>query len=217
MCCSAVVRNVPTVRKDPGGWWYVPPDGPLYEFEDALVDGSCRVGAKRWLAGFNGRVGEPAENVQLAWRSPTGARTVIGTFPPGVDARRSTHHFNAACQLDSVQFYQPGPPATPTLRGFEHLLRLSQNDSLWLAWDLTVDAIRVPAFVTTVDEETIAHSQDGSVVVVGVGLPPDQLRVRLVTSPAAGYPVDPWRPQTVAALDSEWNAFFQDRPDLVPA
>lgn len=208
---------MPRVSRDPDGWWYVPPNGPLYEFDDAAVDGSARAGAKRWLAGFNGRVGEPAENVQLAWRCRSDARVAIGTFPPRSEAPPATQRFNAVVLLDSVQFYRPGPPATPTVQGFEHLQRLSQDDALGCAWALPIDAIPVPAFVTTVDEATIAHSEDGAVVVVSVGVPRDQLRVRQVPSPAAGYSVDPWRPQGVAALNSEWDAFFQDRPDLKPA
>lgn len=205
------------MSKDLGGFWYVPPHGPLYDFDDAAVDGLARAGAKRWLAGFNGRVGRPAQNVELAWRCPTGARVAVGTFPSGVDVRRENHRISAVWMLDSVQFYRPGPPATPFVLGFEHVQRLSQDAGLWRPWNLLVDGIRVPASFAEVDEATIAHSEDGSVVVASVGVPLDQLRVRNVPSSSVGYPVDPWRPQTVAALESEWDAFFQDRPDLKPA
>lgn len=214
---GTAARNVRGVSRDPGGWWYVPPNGPLYDFDDAAVDGSARAGAKRWLAGFNGRVGEAAQNVELAWRCPTDARVAVGTFPSRVAARWENHRFNAVWLLDSVPFYRPGPPATPAVLGFEHLERLSRDDALWRPWDLLVDAIRVPAFLAEVDEATVAHSEDGSVVVASVGVPIDQIRVRRVPSPAAEYPVDPWRPQTVAALNSQWDAFFRDRPDLKPA
>lgn len=195
----------------------MPSNHTLYDFDDAAVDRSARAGAKRWLAGFNGRIGEPAHDVQLAWRGPTGAQVAVGTFPSVVDERRENHRISALWMLDSVQFYRPGPPATPSMLGFEQAQQLSQDDGLWDACDLLIDAIRVPASLAEVGEAVVAHSEDGSVVVASIGVPLDQLRVRRVPSPAVGYPVDPWRPQTVAALESEWDEFFQDRPDLKPA
>lgn len=195
-------------------WWYVPPVDALYDFDDCLVDDTDRASAKRWLAGFNGRVGEPAENVQLAWRAPTGAQVAIGTFHPRAHEDSTNHRATAAWMLDSVQFYQPGPPGTRTLMGADHLKQISQDDSLWLAADFTVNGRKVPLSVATISGVTIGHTPDGTVIVAHRGLPPEQLSVRALPNHSQGYRVDPWQPQTTTALQSEWNQFFADRPDL---
>ena len=198
-------------------WWYTPPSGPLYDFDDSLVDGRDRTQTRRWLVGFNGRVLEPADNVQLGWRSASGALVTVGTFHPSPDADRESHRLTAAWMLDGVQFYAPGPPATRTLTGADHLRQVSRDNALWSKGNLRVDASQAPSFSATVSGGTLVHTDGGSVVVVSRGIPLDRLRVRTLPKPAEGYPVDPRQPQTTTALDSEWDAFFEDRPDLFRA
>lgn len=204
---------------DPAQRWYTPPTFPLFEFDDSFLSRVERRGAQRWLPSFNGRIGDPAQNVQLGWRSASGAQVSVGTFGEGAAGGSDTSNRSSpAWMLSGVQFYDPGPPLTPAVKTSADIRRLSEQDELWRDGELVVDGEPLHAFTAVVRGLLGGYAVTGDLVLAFVtkALDADVIPVRSLVDGAKAYPVDPTKGHTLPEIDQEWQDFFRDRPDLRP-
>jgi len=199
--------------------WYTPPTFPLFEFDDTLLPHVERRRAKRWMPSFNGAIGAPAQNVQLGWRSAAGAQVSVGTSRDRATGRSdASKRGHAVWMLSSVQFYDPGPPFTPTVETGADIRRLSEDDELWHDGELVVDGEPLLAVTAVVREFVLGFAVTGDLVVtvVTAGLDAGVIHVRSLVNGMRDYRVDPTKPHTLHEIDQEWQDFFVDRPDLRP-
>ncbi len=92
--------------------WYTPPTFTPFEFDDSNFLGEQRWPAVRWLPAFNGARGEPAQNIQLGWRSADGAQVSVGTYAEPVQSYPdSWARSSAVLILSGLHFANPGPPS----------------------------------------------------------------------------------------------------------
>lgn len=109
--------------------WYTPPPFSPFEFDDSYLPGDQHPRARRWMSGFNGAIGEPAQNVQLGWRSDSGAQVAIGTFEDKAQFTDSSGRMSAVWMLDGLQFASPGPPVAYAVKSGTDMQRLAQQTS----------------------------------------------------------------------------------------
>ena len=196
--------------------YYTPPDFAVYEFDDSRLSALEREAGTRWLSGFNGRIGYPAQGVQLSWRTPRAAQALVATMRAREGESSRSLRFNALVVLDNAQFYDPGPPLRPALAGWVHIDRLADDGAIWHQGQMMVDQEPALTHLTEVAGCRVGYAAVGDVVVCFVhrSLGDDRFALRRLAQPTYGYRIDPTEPQTVVELEREWDEFFRDRPDL---
>lgn len=198
--------------------YYTPPDFPVYEFDDARLVAVGRSDATRWLSGLGGRIGYPAQQVQLSWRMPREAQVLVCSTRAQPSESPRLRRSTALFQIDNSQFYDPGPPPRPALTGRDHIDRLADDSAIWRRGEVTIDEEPARAELTEVVGCRVGYAAVGDVVVYFVhrGLGDDPFALRRLPRPANGYRIDPTMPHSVVELEREWDEFFHDRPDLDP-
>lgn len=197
--------------------WYVPPEFGLYEFDDTSLTVRPGAPARRWFPHFNGRVGQPADEVQLGWRDHTGRQVVVGTMvastsplPVEPSARGSV----AFMVLGGKQLWIPDRVHG---RGAElrAQLALAETDAReWSRSQVVVDGTPYPSRLTTLVGATAGYTVTGDhlVTFAAVGIEADEIRPRATDSPSEAYAVDPTEPHTTDELEQDWLDFFRDFP-----
>jgi len=196
--------------------WYTPPPFSPFEFDDSYLPGDQHPRARRWMSGFNGAIGEPAQNVQLGWRSDSGAQVAIGTFEDKAQFTDSSGRMSAVWMLDGLQFVSPGPPVAYAVKSGTDMQRLAQQDELWLESELVVDGASTRAVRAVLRGFHVGYARTRDVVIAFVagGLGNDIVHVRSLRDDSQDYAANPNTPHTLIEMDAEWRLFFQERPDL---
>ena len=155
---------------------YLPPKFELYEF-----DGGSRPPdqpERRTFHGWNGLVGEPAEEVSLAWWAGPAAAFVSTSGRPNEArwARLSAIHLAFAGETLRI----PSRPGT-TEGVAQEIRRIASSAELWAPGPALTQG-GPPSDVAACDGFCLAYSQlDAELVVVAAaGVGADQLRVRKV-------------------------------------
>jgi hypothetical protein len=153
---------------------YIPPAFPLYEFVPKEPAGGTD---RRSPAGWDGLVGAPAADVLLAWeRGPASVlvRTTDRNFE-GAYARVVAAHLALGGTFLPATLRPVGPA-----RIMREIERFRDDDGLWSPIPgLVPDATRTEA--AAADGYSIAYTQfdKGAVFVAAVGVPLEDLRVRI--------------------------------------
>jgi len=155
---------------------YVPPKFELYEFDGgSLPPGQPE---RRTFHSWNGLIGEPAEEVSLAWWAGPAAAFVSTSGRPNEAqwARLSAAHLALAGETLRI-------PARPGTTGevAQEIRRIAASAELWAPGPALVPG-GSPADVAVCDGFCLAYSQlDAELVLVAAaGVDADQLRVRKV-------------------------------------
>lgn len=197
--------------------WYKPPPFPLFEFDDSALPCAHRQGARRWIPGFSGAIGEPAQNVELGWRSLGGAQVAIRTFSDNACARPdSWARESAVLILSGLQFASPGPPVRRVVASGADVKGLAEQDELWHESELVVNVTSTRAVAAVLRGLHVGYAKTGDVVIAFVagGIGNGIVQVRSLSADSEGYVVDPRTPLTLTEVDHEWQDFFHERPDL---
>lgn len=197
---------------------YTPPDFPVYESDVSRLAAVEREAGIRWLSGFNGRIGHPAQDVQLSWRTPEGAQTQVCTRRGHSGEEARSFRFNALFGLENSQFCDPGPPLRRLVTGWDHINELADDVTSWHPGQVVIDQEPVSATLTGIAGCQVGYVTVEDVVVYFVhrGLGDGPFALRRLPQPTDGYRIDPAVPQNVVELEREWDEFFRDRPDLDP-
>ncbi|WP_034262667.1 hypothetical protein [Actinospica robiniae] len=160
---------------------YVAPSFPLYEFASETPDDGA---GRRWFVHWDGRVGDPAEDVLLAWESGP-ARALVCTTSRVFD-RADARYRAVHLAIGGTFLPTAGRPAGPTqiARAME---RLRDADDAWSpARGLVPDA--TAAEVTQDFGCSAAYTlfDGGAVFVVAVGVPLEHVRVRIARDSPTG-------------------------------
>ena len=176
--------------------YYAPPRFELFEFDaESLGRGPQR--GQRWFSHWNGLVGEPAEEVTLAW-SAAGATVLVATSArdePTEFARLSAVHLALGGTLLPVPL-RPGSAEAVNAE----IKRISATEELWAPGPAMAPG-GTPSQVATGKGFSVAYSDVGGEVVLlaAVGVRPDQFNVRKVTDWAA-YDLDATTSHTLSEL-----------------
>ncbi len=197
--------------------WYTPPSFTPFEFDDSYLPQDQRRHARRWLPGFNGAKGEPAQNVQLGWRSKDGAQVGVGTYED------TPHRFgdsgariSAVLILSGLQFASPGPPVSWAVTTTVDVTELAEQDEIWHDGDVVIDGTPIQAVTADIRGFRVGYAKASGVLIAFVtgGIGGESVRVRSLPDDSADYTADPRTPLTLAEVDQEWKDFFRERPDL---
>lgn len=160
--------------------WFIPADFELYEFDDQYRPGLADASAWRWFSHWDGLIGAPAEEVNLAW-SDGDATVVVCTSGRPYDVTgarfRAAHLALGGDELPIADRARPSS-ARHTIREME---RIRSAEELWYEIPATLTA-GAAAQAARCDGFTIAYSLlDSSMVfMAAVGLGAKQFRVRKV-------------------------------------
>ena len=154
---------------------YIPPAFSLYEFsaESAGVTGPER----RWFAHWDGKIGEPAVEVVLAW-SRGKASAAVCTSSAEYDragARLRAAHLALGGTLLPIRRRPQGPEEIN-----QELARLRDGDRFWArTHGLVPEARRAEAAFC--DGYALAYTRfdGGAVFIAAVGVRPEHFRVRV--------------------------------------
>jgi hypothetical protein len=159
--------------------YYAPPRFELFEFDgESLGLGPQR--GRRWFSHWNGLVGEPAEEVTLAW-SAAGATVLVATSArdePAEFTRLSAVHLALGGTLLPV----PVRPGSAEAVNAE-IRRISGTEALWAPGPVMAPG-GAPSRVAAGNGFSVAYSDAGGgavVLLAAVGVRPDQFSVRKVT------------------------------------
>lgn len=197
--------------------WYTPPSFTPFEFDDLHLPPDRRWQARRWLPGFNGARGEPAQNIQLGWRSADGAQVGIGTYED------TPHRFgdsgariSAVFILSGLQFARPGPPVTWVVRTTADMTSLAEQDELWHEGEVVVDGTSTLAVTADIRGFHLGYAKMEQVLITFVagGIGRGIMHMRSLPDDSKDYTADPHVPHTLAEVDQEWQDFLYERPDL---
>lgn len=164
---------------------YVPPKFELYEFDAGSVPPGQP--ERRTFHGWNGPIGEPAEEVSLAWWAGDAAAFVSTSGRPNETrwARLSTAHLALAGESLRI-------PARPGTTGevAQEIRRIAASAELWTPGPALVPG-GTPADVAVCDGFCLAYSRIDTemVLVAAAGVDAGQLRVRKVRN-WSDYDVD---------------------------
>ena len=201
--------------------WYVPPAFPLFEFDDTQLAVDADVPARRWFPHFNGKVGQPADEVQLGWRHLSGRQVVVGTM--SVSASSTSVHTSGRGSavlmvLGGLQLWIPNRVHV----GGEEFNALSNRASSdagpWVPSPIIVDGGSFTSYVTALVGAVAGYTVAGErlLTFAAVGLDPTQIRLRAMGAPSAEYAIDPTEPHSTKELEQEWQDFFRDNPQARP-
>lgn len=155
---------------------YIPPKFELYEFDGGPLPSGRH--ERRTFHTWNGLIGEPAEEVSLAWWAGPAAAFVSTTGRPNEAqwARLSAAHLAYAGETLRI-------PARPDTAGevLREIRRIASSAELWEPGPDLVPG-GSPAYVAVCDGFCLAYSHVGAqmVLVAAVGVGADTLRVRKV-------------------------------------
>ncbi|HTJ66699.1 MAG TPA: hypothetical protein VL551_04150 [Actinospica sp.] len=159
---------------------YITPSFPLYEFALESTDDDA---ARRWFVHWDGRVGDPAEDVLLGWSSGS-ARVLVCTTGRTLDRRyarcRAVHLALGGDFLPAAS--RPASPAQ-IARAME---RLRDDDDAW-----SPIGGCVPGATSAEAAEDfgciVAYTlfDGGAVFVVAVGVPLEHVKVRVARDSSA--------------------------------
>ena len=157
--------------------YYAPPQFELFEFDDESL-GLGPQSSRRWFSHWNGLVGEPAEEVTLAW-STADATVLVATSgrdEPAEFARLSAAHL----ALGGTALPVPGRPGS-TKDIVAEIERISATEELWAPGPVIAPG-GPPSHVAAGDGFSLAYSAVGSetVLMAAVGVHPGQFSVRKV-------------------------------------
>ena len=177
--------------------YYAPPQFGLFEFDDESLGLGPQSG-QRWFSHWNGLVGEPAEEVTLAW-SAAGATVLVATSgrdEPAEFARLSAAHLALGGTLLSAPV-RPG--SAEAVNG--EIKRISATEELWAPGPVMAPG-GAPSQVATGNGFSIAYTDvDGEMVLLAaVGVHPGQFSVRKVTDWEA-YDLDATTGHTLSELN----------------
>ena len=156
--------------------YYVPPRFDLFEFDEESPGLSAV--SQRWFSHWNGLIGKPAEEVNLAW-STAGATVLVATSvwdEPTVFARLAAAHL----ALGGTVLPVPSRPGSTAVSDGDP--GYSETEELWVPGPVMAPG-GSPSQMAAGDGFSLAYSRAGSetVLVAAVGIRSDRLRVRKVT------------------------------------
>jgi hypothetical protein len=159
-------------------YYYAPPRFGLFEFDGESLGLGLQRG-RRWFSHWNGLVGEPAEEVTLAW-SAAGATVLVATSgrdEPAGFARLSAVHL----ALGGTSLPVPVRPGSAEAVSAE-IRRISATGELWAPGPAMAPG-GGPSQVAAGNGFSVAYSDVGGAVVLlaAVGVRPGQFSVRKVT------------------------------------
>lgn len=103
----------------------------LYEFDDSGLAASSGESASRWLAGWNGQAGAPAEDVSLAWSADRAAVVVCTSAQFAGTAEREELRRRAALDpLGGDTLPVPLKPGSPR-EVWQEMDRIVSDNDLW--------------------------------------------------------------------------------------
>jgi hypothetical protein len=177
--------------------YYAPPQFELFEFDDESL-GLGPQSSRRWFSHWNGLVGEPAEEVTLAW-SAAGATVLVATSgrdEPTEFARLSAAHLALGGTLLPVSVR---PSSAAAVHG--EIERISATEELWTPGPVIAPG-GAPSQVAAGNGFSIAYGNvDGVMVLLAaVGVHPDQFSVRKVADREA-YDFDATTEHTLSELN----------------
>ncbi|MGH3299681.1 MAG: hypothetical protein ACRDP7_48640 [Trebonia sp.] len=158
--------------------YYVPPRFDLFEFDDESLGLSPRSSQRRF-SGWNGLVGQPAEEVILAW-SASGATVLVATS--GRDEPMEFSRLSAAhLALGGTALPVPDRPGS-TEAVVREIERISATEELWTPGPAMAPG-GSPSHAAAGNAFSVAYAPVGGemVLVAAVGVRADQFRVRKVT------------------------------------
>ncbi len=174
---------------------YMPPAFPMYEFDDRHV--APRSAASRWLPGWQGEAGRPAEEVCLGWFDGDGRQAVVLTTRASDAGRhhddREAKYTTARLVYAGTQVVIDGRPENPS-DVFELMNDLAGEGWTWSPHDIGVDGSVLPGQVSQLTHDVAAgYVLDVDQLIcfaVSTSLM-EGLRLRAVGGDTDGYPVDP--------------------------
>lgn len=178
-------------------YYYAPPRFELFEFDGESLGLGPRRG-RRWFSHWNGLLGEPAEEVTLAW-SGDGATVLVttsGRDEPTEFARLSAVHL----ALGGTSLPVPVRPGSAEAVNAE-IKRISATGELWAPGPAMAPG-GAPSQVAEGNGFSVAYSDAGGemVLLAAVGVRPDQFSVRKVTDWEA-YDLDARTGHTLSELN----------------
>lgn len=178
-------------------YYYAPPQFELFEFDGESLGLASQRG-RRWFSHWNGLVGEPAEEVALAW-SADGVTVLVATSSRDESAefaRLSAAHLALGGTLLPV----PVRPGSAEAVNAE-IKRISATEELWAPGPVMAPG-GAPSQVAAGNGFSVAYSEVGGEVVLlaAVGVRPDQFSVRKVTDWEA-YDLDATTSHTLSELN----------------
>jgi hypothetical protein len=158
---------------------FVPAAFDLYEFGDRHYARSSGGTARRWFSGFNGAIGEPAQNVTLAWSDDNCTVLVRtdGHLPWNTaDARARAAHV-ALGGTALLPQRQPFSPATTNAE----ISRIVTADELWNRTS-GVHAEEEDAQAITWDDFSLGYLniEGNAVFIAATNLDPHEFKIRKV-------------------------------------
>jgi hypothetical protein len=178
---------------------FVPAAFDLYEFDDGNYPRSSGRTAERWSSGFNGRIGQPPQNVTLAWSDGIGTVLVrTDEHPPWntADARGSAAHV----ALGGTALLPQRSPFPPTNTNAE-ISRIATAEGLWSRTSGVLPG--GPDAQTIIwDEFALGYLEldDGAVFIAATHLDPREFKIRKVqgwgdydVDASAGFPLSTLR------------------------
>lgn len=179
---------------------FVPAAFDLYEFDDSRLREPSGQTAERWFSGFNGAVGEPAQNVTLAWSD--GASTALvctSEHPPwdSADARSSAAHV----ALGGTALL-PGRQSISPAETNAEIRRIATADRLWVRTSGIIPE-EEGAHIAIWDRFALGYLQvhGSAVFLAAVNLDPSEFKIRKIedwdkydVDGSADFPISALRP-----------------------
>jgi hypothetical protein len=177
---------------------YVPAAFTLYEFDDSTYPAPEVKQRERWFGWFNGLIGEPPQNVTLAWSDGV-RRVLVQTHEHAAwdiaDARSSATWVALAGTALMPEQADRNPRETP-----KEVERIAAADNLWfgipdvIAGDANAEAIECDRFSLC-----SIQLDDTAIYIAATGLDPRRVKVRKVQN-WNSYNVDGSKPFPLGSL-----------------